>query len=351
MKERKRTFFKSSLVCIILTASFWMLPAGCRQEAGDGFEDETVGQDSLSDHPGELTRVSFLPYWVATAQFAGYFVGLDKGIYRKYGIDLTIMPYVPFVTTTDAIRNGEAGFAALWLSNAIELKASGADIVNIAQPSTRSSLMLITKKSSGIKTLQQMNGKKAGIWTGFELQPKALFSKYKLDVKIIPIGSTNNLFLKDGVDITIANWFDEYHSILNTGLNPDELNTFFFADYGINFLEDGIYCLSQKLREDPELCLNFVKATFEGWAYAFDHPDEAIDIVVKHAKASKIPVNRAHQQWMLDRYRDLYRPATHQTFNTTLKAEDFQSMGKVLLDQGLIKQLPDFDEFFQPVIK
>ncbi|MFZ4547210.1 MAG: ABC transporter substrate-binding protein, partial [Bacteroidales bacterium] len=233
----------------------------------------------------------------------------------------------------------------------IELKASGTDIVNIAQLSSRSSLMLLTKKKSGIRTLQDMNGKKAGIWNGFELQPKALFNKYHLNVEIVPIGSTNNLFLMGGVDITNANWFDEYHSIINSGFNPDELNTFFFADYGLNFLEDGIYCLSDKMKKEPGLCADFVNATLEGWMYAFNNPEKAIDIIIKNAKMANNPVNRVHQRWMLDRYKDLYIIKGKTSINNNLSEKDYHFVGQVLKDNGLIKQIPDFKHFYQPVSK
>ena len=154
----------------------------------------------------------------------------------------------------------------------------------------------------------------------------------------------------DGVDITIAYWFDEYHAILNSGLSPQEVNTFFFADYGLNFLEDGIYCLSGTRKKNPELCANFVKATFEGWLAAFANPEKAIDIVVKQAEIAKIPVNRVHQQWMLDRYKDLYFSKGKSPFNTKLSPENYQSVGKILIESGLIDKLTPFKDFYQPVL-
>jgi NitT/TauT family transport system substrate-binding protein len=295
-------------------------------------------------------QVTFLPYWVTNAQFAGYYMAIENGIYQKYGLNVTIIPYLPFINSKDLIDDGKADFATIWLASAIELKASGTDIVNIAQPSTRSSLMFVAKKKSGIKTIQDFNGKKAGIWTGFEIQPRALFNKYRLNVKIIPIGSTNNLFLMDGVDITTANWFDEYHSIINSGFNPDELVTFFFADYGLNFLEDGIYCLSDKLKKDPKLCADFVLATLEGWKLAFENPELAIDIVVKYSKQTNQPVNRAHQRWMLDRYKDLYFSSATNSFNNSLSISDYQFVGNILKESGLIKEVPSFENFYQPVL-
>ncbi len=325
--------------------------SACNGKSKQNSETSKTSEKSDSNNVKTIRNVTFLPYWVTAAQFAGYYVAEDMGIYKKYGIKLNIIPYQPFSPTENLIKNGKVDFAALWLVNAIELKASGVDIVNIAQPSTRSSLMLVTKKKSGIKTLKDMNGKRAGIWNGFELQPKALFKKYNLDVKIIPIGSTNNLFLMDGVDITNANWFDEYHSIINSGYNPEELNTFFFADYGLNFLEDGIYCLSDKLKNDPELCADFVKATFEGWKYAFDNKEKAIDIVIKYAEKAKVPVNKIHQRWMLERYQDLYLPKGKTSFNTVLSKKDYQFVGNVLKESGLINKIPPFDNFYKPIMK
>ncbi len=37
-----------------------------------------------------LKDMSFIPQWTPQAQFAGYYVAFEKGIYRKYGINLAI---------------------------------------------------------------------------------------------------------------------------------------------------------------------------------------------------------------------------------------------------------------------
>ena len=38
-----------------------------------------------------LEKVSLIPLWSPQAQFAGYYVALDKGIYARHGIDMTIL--------------------------------------------------------------------------------------------------------------------------------------------------------------------------------------------------------------------------------------------------------------------
>ena len=296
-------------------------------------------------------KIRLLPYWVPSAQFAGYYVGIEKGIFQKYGLELEILPFDPLLPVEPILNEKKTDFALLWLVNAIELRNKGVEIVNIAQLSSRSSLMLITKKSSGISKIEDMNGKKAGIWIGFERQPQALFKKNNLNVKIIPIGSTNNLFLQDGVDILNASWFDEYHSILNNGINEDELNKFFFADYGMNFLEDGIYCLSEKVKDNPTLCANFVIATLESWNYAFNNQEEAIDIVVKYAKTHNQPVNRPHQRWMLSHYKTLYIKEGSKVINTDLLQKDYETVQQIMLTNSFINKFTPFSSFYKPYNK
>ena len=323
----------------------------CNGKSNQTAETDRTSEKSDTNNRKTIRNVTFLPYWVASAQFAGYYVAKEMGIYKKYGINLDIIPYEASISNTDLIKKGKFDFAALWLTNALELKSSGADIVNIAQLSSRSSLMLLAKKKSGINTLKDMNGKKVGIWKGFELQPQVLFKKYQLNVTSVPIGSTNNLFLMDGVDITNANWFDEYHTIINSGLDPDEINTFFFADYDLNFLEDGIYCSADKLNKDPQLCADFVNATLEGWMYAFNNQEMAVDIVQRYAEKDKVPVNKTHQYWMLERYKDLYIPKGKALINTSLSAKDYLFVGNILKEYGLINEVYPFDLFYKPVTK
>jgi NitT/TauT family transport system substrate-binding protein len=329
------------LVISIIALNF----ASCKNTTFDNASDETPLSQNTDTSSSNLRKVTFLPYWVINAQFAGFYAGKELGIFKKYGIDLEIIDFQPFYTSNELLRTGEADFAAIWLVNAIGVKASGVDIVNIAQFSSRSSLMLVTKKSSGINEIEDMNNKRLGVWQGFELQPVTLFKKFHLNVELISIGSTNNLFLHDGVDITAANWFDEYHSIINSGYNPDELNTFFFADYGLNFLEDGIYCLSTTLSKDPKLCADFVKATAESWTFAFNNPEKAIDIVIACAQKANIPVNKVHQRWMLDRYRDLYFSTGKTT--TELSVKDYMFAAKVMKESNMIQEIVPYEDFFK----
>ena len=298
-----------------------------------------------------LRKITFVPHWIPQAQFAGFYVAKDLGIYEKHGIDLTLITGGPKVSTASLLESGKVDFALLWLSNAIQLKAKKFDLVNIAQLLTRSALMLISKKRSGIKTPQDMNGKKVGIWGGdFQIQPMAFFKEYNLKVTPIMQGNSINLFFFDGIDVTSAMWYNEYHTIINSGFNPDELNTFFFSDYGLNFPEEGIYCSKEFYEANPEICKQFVAATLEGWKYAFEHPEEAITIMLKHINEAKLPINKTHQRWMLAKMKDLIFPANKMDNFEKLPKDNYLLVANKLREGEFINEIPEYDSLYKPVI-
>jgi NitT/TauT family transport system substrate-binding protein len=304
------------------------------------------GVSPLHSAENALKKASFIPQWSPQAQFAGYYVAYEKGFYRKNGIDMTILQGGPDRPSSQFLIQGKADFATLWLSTAMRLAASGKDIINISQIVQRSALMLVAKRSSNIKTPQDINGKKVSLWgEDFQIQPKAFFKKYGLHVEVIPQSFTINLFLRGGVDVASAMWYNEYHTMINSGLNPDELTTFFFHEHGLNFPEDGIYTLEETFKKDPSLACAFVKSSIEGWLYAFSHSEEALDIVLKYIAQAKIPANRPHQRWMLNRMKDLITPADQESPIGMLQPLDYQRVDYELKENDLVKRTPSYYSF------
>ena len=293
-----------------------------------------------------ITSCTMIPHWSPQSQFIGYYVAAEKGIYREHGINMVMLKGGPDCSASEYLKDGLADFVTLWLTTAIRQYDKGLRLVHLAQIIPRSSMMLVAKKSSHIQKPSDMNGKKMGLWGGeLSIPPRAFIMKYGLQVKEIPQTYSVNLFLRGGVDVASAMWYNEYHTILNTGIDPEELDIFPLWEYGLNFPEDGLYMLETAYKKNPGLAAAFARASFEGWQYAFAHPDEALDIIIRHMREANICANRTHQRWMLSRMQDLIMPGGAKDVSGRLKQTDFDAVSDFLLHSDLITEKPDYGEF------
>jgi NitT/TauT family transport system substrate-binding protein len=293
-------------------------------------------------------KATLITLWVPQAQFAGYYVAIDKGIYLKHGIDLKILRSGAGYDTFQTLKNGQADFAVLWLVTALKERSAGSKLVNISQIVQRSSMMLISKKTSGINGLQDMRGKKVGLWEGdLGIPARTLFKKNGIDIREVRQSQTVNLFLRGGIDVASAMWYNEYHVVLNSGIDADQLNIIFLDKLGMKFPEDGLYTMEKTIQSDPELVHAFAQASLEGWRYAFEHPEETIDIVMKYMRQAAVPANRSHQRWMLLKMKDIMTKAGDPGSFGVLHKEDYDAVCKMMYQEGLIRNFTGYANFFR----
>ncbi|RME06905.1 MAG: myristoyl transferase [Anaerolineae bacterium] len=251
--------------------------------------------------------------WITQAQFAGYYVALDKGWYAEEGIDLTIRPGGPDITPADEVASGRAEFGTGLLADLIAQIQQGKPLISVAQIQQSNGLILIAKASSGIQTPQDFRGKRVGVWLGsWEAQFNALAAKEGLspdEFTLVPQGFSMDAFLNDDLDVASAMIYNEYHTVLESGYRPDEINIIDYADYGLNFPGDLLMTHTRLVEENPRLVEGMVRASLRGWKYALENPEEAVDIVLKYDTAGLL--EREHQLTMMDEIRRLVESGLH----------------------------------------
>jgi len=300
--------------------------------------------------PEKLASISFATMWAPQSEFAGFYMAQEKGFYKELGLDVTIIDSTPGKSAAQMLASKEVNIGIMWLYEALKLNDNGLKFINIAQIIQKSATMLIGKKSQGINDLSDINGKSIGIWPGgIKLQAKTFIKNHELQVNLIHQSYSVDAFLENDVNIASAMWYNEYYMILNAGYDPDEITSFFFKDYGLNFPEDALYVNKTYLEENPESVKKFVLASLKGWIYAFQNSDETIEAVLNRMEAARLPANESHQRWMLDRMYDIIIGDCYKSFGK-LKQTDFKKVQSIMMKSEIIENAIDFNNFYQPQV-
>lgn len=318
----------------VLTAAAALIAAGRAECAADSGRAPPV--------PATL-----ILQWTHQAQFAGYYMALEKGIYAAHGLDVTILRGGPDRDQVAYLLDGRADFATRWLASALADAASGAPIKHIAQIINRSNLVLVAWKDSGIAKVSDLDGRRVGVWEGQFRPPFVTFFRaHGIAPVIVQQNYSINLFLRRGVDACSAMYYNEYHMLYQAGVDMDELLVFPLACDERPFPEDGIYCMRETFEKKPEACRAMAKASIMGWRYAAEHPEEAIDVVIRYAREAKVPANRPHTRWMLDAMLDSIFPGQPAAWTAgILSPEAYAGTVEMMIGHGMITNAPAFRDF------
>lgn len=242
-------------------------------------------------------KLIFTPQWTAHAQFAGYYVAQEKGYYKAAGLDVDIVHPSVSQSVLNRVQNNESHIYSMQLCQAMEILDKGIPLVNILQTSMNSSTVIVSRRNKD--PLKQI-GARVGVWqAGFGQIAMCMSNKEKLNYQWIKFTSNMDLFLKGAIDGMLAMSYNEYNQLLQMGFTFTEQNVYRFSEHGYNVQEDGVYMRRDFYETHKDQARKFAQASKKGWEWAAEHPEEAIDIVMKYVRENHVRTNRVMQKLML----------------------------------------------------
>lgn len=237
----------------------------------------------------ELKPANVRMDFIIGGKHAPWFVALEKGLYAKRGLNVTIQSSTGSADTVRTIGAGGADFGFADISTTIVARSRGTPIQTVAQfgyvPAT-----IMWREDTNIKQVKDLEGKTYAISPGqaqWYLMP-AYCRINKIDYKAIRIQETAAPLQPAALATKKADFIVMYRASndeiaeLAASKVGIKVNRIFMKDTGLDIYGTGLVVKEDDVKKRPEFVRAYVEATLEGLRYARDHQEEALKILLKH---------------------------------------------------------------------
>lgn len=292
-------------------------------------------------------KITFMPQWTPQAQFAGFYVALEKGFYADEGLDVTIRHKESNSSHSvlDHLTKGDVDIAEEQLLSAIAARTHGQKIINVMQLVQETALCCVTHFP--VSSIDDLQGKKVGKWVAaYGNIDKLLRQMRGIQVNWVNAFSPVNLFLYNAVDAALCASYNELISISLTMGGIPENQILRFSEHGLNCPEDGLYVTERYYKKNKDSVDKFVRASKRGWDYVRTHKEEALTITMKYIEQNHIVTNSMKQRMMLEEMMRLtINLVSGEADYAPVGKELFDAINKILFSLGAIDRVVEYDEF------
>jgi NitT/TauT family transport system substrate-binding protein len=222
-------------------------------------------------------------YPSANVQFLPAFVALEKGFYKREGLDAELISVRSAVTAVQALLGNQIHFIfsvgpqmpSIW---------EGSDIILLAQMIGRPTFSMVTTQD--IQKVTDLKGKKIGVSFGGSTfaGTKALLEVYKMnpekDVQYVSIpGSQPKIAaMQQGIIQAALLAPPSDYVALKAGFKRLVNLADVFKDTSFS----GLAATGKTIRENPQFVKRMVRAVVRGVIHSRDNPEDAIQTMMKH---------------------------------------------------------------------
>ena len=229
-----------------------------------------------------LDKVSFGTNWVAEAEHGGFFQAVADGTYKKYGLDVTIVPGGPNVNNRILLISGKLDFfmSANTLQG-FDAVANNVPVVAVAAVFQKDPQVFLAHPNPKVKTLQDLKPmtiliSKEGVAGYFQWMKKEYgFS----ESKVKPYTYNAQPFIVDKNSAMQGYVTSEPFVVeKQAGFKPIVM---LLADYGFDGYSTLIEARRDTVDKKPDLVQRFVDASMIGWYNYLYGDNKAANEVIK----------------------------------------------------------------------
>jgi NitT/TauT family transport system substrate-binding protein len=301
------------------------------------------GSSGSSSSGGGMPKLTVQFSWQLQDQFAGFIVAVQKGFYKDANLDVTYHAGGPNINDVQQLASGQADIADEHLSALFEARDKGIPVQSIGQLESQDGVWIVAKKSSGIKTLADLKGKRVGIYSDSVQDFDPMLLKAGIDPKEVPTfyqGFSMQPFIDGKYPAAQAYSISDMITLADAGITPDQLTIFKPTSYGVGLPQGTLIATQKIIQEQPAALKRFVQATVKGWEWCYQHPAAAVSIVVKAQGAHA--ETKAYEMQQLMAMKALQWPTGKEPANWgAISTGLYDSVAKILTTGKAVSKAPD----------
>ncbi len=278
---------------IMLSMVFMLFLAAC---SGGEKSSSNEGNNGNDKEEAEVEDVKLILNWFPKSQHGGVYTAMENGTFKENGLNVTIEPGGPQVSSVQLVASGQAQFGLAHADQLIIAKNQGIDLVAVATAMQGSPQAFMFHKGHGITDFEELNGKKVYVQPGITYWD---FLKSKFDLskaEELAYTGQNTNFINDKESATQAFTTSEPFFLQKEGI---ETETKLLSDAGYDPYNVVLYVTKDYYESNKETVQKFVTSFVDGWnAYKDssetineiiqkDNPDIALDALAFEAETQK----------------------------------------------------------------
>lgn len=299
-----------------------------------------------------LDKVTLRTNWLFYGSHAVFFLGIDKGIYEKDGLDVVVKQGNGSGNTVRLVANKDSTFAYVSCAALIKLAAQEAPIISVATIDGTGTEAVLVRPDSGIKTFKDLEGKKvlttagAGVNTFFPIAAQnAGVDVSKVELVNVAESALVSSYLQNMAPAMLGGIDDKPAEIkANGGEQPVIFN---YADYGV--YQPG-YCIATHkdlVKENPDLVKRFVHGTIDAVGAAAADPEAAIQSLINWKASTEDEKERVQAREVLGVTLSILTSANNKEKKIGLNVEaDWASALELLKKYSELKTDMTADQFY-----
>lgn len=207
-------------------------------------------------------KVTFLTSWYAQAEHGGFYQAVAAGIYKKYGLDVTVKMGGPQINGMQLLTAGQADFIMGYDLQVLNSVEKGLPVTTVATSFQKDLQGMMTHED--VKSLAGLKDKSIlAATTAHTTWLPWLKAKYGYtDAQVRPYTFNLQPFFADDKVAQQAYPSSEPFQAMKNG---KKVNFFLFADDGYPPYGTTIVTTQKLIAEKPDVVARFVKASIEGW--------------------------------------------------------------------------------------